>query len=357
MPDLMSKVAQAKREAEEELKKQGSVDEPEKRGAAEEEEIPPVVVDDSGDDKKLKALLEGEAIPEAEPLKKEEIDEGYKHKFEVLQAKYNKEVPKLHAELKELRESNRTLSATLENTNALIKELKAEKPDPDTKAKKEQHKATKYSKLDPDDFNDYDDGIINIINTLNGVIEEADALKQENARLKGENESIKNDFTSVKDTATKTSESVAKSTTDAFWKAVKSQTPNFDKYNGEASGENADPRWVNFLSGYDENMTQYRVKAQKAIDDMNADDLVAVVKDFEKLIGENAENKRSGLEKQILPDSGSAATGGKSGKIRPVTEDDLDFAQKMMQQGKLSSGDFNKLLERYKQQQMQARGR
>lgn len=350
MVDLLSKIENTKRELEEFKANQGTGDNP---GAGDN---PPA------DDPTLSNIrkdLEGDliAIPEALPIKETEAD---KHKFDVLQEKYNKEVPRLHSENKELRTKVSTLESTVEELRGLIKELKAEKP---PVKEPEQHKATKYSKLNLEDFGDYDDGIKKIIESLNGVIEEADALKQENTRLKSENDAFKQEFTSVKDTATRASETVLRNSEKSFWGDVRAAAPKFDEYNGDANGQNADPRWGNFLDGFDPKTgEQFRTKASKAIQSGDSKSLISIVKQFETLIGtaesEDVEiEKKLSLDDSIVPNRGAGPAGSGKGAGKPITEKELDYAEKMMKAGKLSTSDFNKLLDKFKKQLQTGQGR
>jgi hypothetical protein len=349
MDDLMSKIRKTKKELEE-MKAKG-ITEP---GAGDQPnpDTPP-------DDQNLKPDDQGgksvtDRIPEAEPVKDKVVDgDGFKQKYEVLQSKYDKEVPKLYGELRELRETVKGFQATIENQNTLIFDLSAGKPPKEEK--KEIHKATQYSKLDLEDFGDYDEGIQKIIGTLNSVIEDADYLKQENTRLKSENESLKNEFTSVRDTATQTSESFKKSSSDSFWRAVNSAVPNFAKYNGDENGQNADSRWANFLKGYDSNMVQYRTKAMEAMQTLNAESFVSIVKEFEKLIGDNGGGKpgKDGLSGQVSPGRGAAAAGGGSSSSKIVTAKDIEIAETMLRSDKISTQDYKKLLRTFEEQQRQ----
>ena len=346
--DLMAKIRKAKKEAEE-FKKKGTTEPG--AGGQPNPDTPP-------EDQNLKPEDQGgkpvtDRIPEAEPVKEKITDgDGFKQKYEVLQSKYDKEVPKLHAELKELRETLKGFQATIENQNTLIKDLSAGKPPKEEK--KEIHKATQYSKLDLEDFGDYDEGIQKIIGTLNSVIEDADYLKQENTRLKSENESLKNEFTSVRDTATQTSENFKKSSSDSFWRSVNSAVPNFAKYNGD-DGENADTRWVNFLKGFDSNMVQYRTKAMDAMQSLDAESFVSIVKEFEKLIGDNGGGKpnNDGLGGQVSPGRGAASSGGGGSSTKIVTAKDIEIAETMLRSDKISPQDYKKLLRTFEEQQRQ----
>lgn len=353
--DLMAKIRKTKKEAEE-LKKQGANGGlPPGEGDQLNPDTPP-----GDDDQNLKPGDEGgqfvrDRIPEAERVKNDgtQKDDGFKQKYDVLQAKYDKEVPKLHAELREMRESLKGFQATIENQNTLIKELSAGKKPKEEE--KEVHKATKYSKLDLDDFENYDEGIQKIIGTLNSVIEDADLLKQENTRLKSENESLKQEFTSVKDTATQTSQEFKKTSSDSFWRAIDAAAPKFYEYNGDENGKGGDPRWTNFLDGFDSEMMQYRTKAMNAIRSLNSEALVSIVKEFESLIENNGGGKGGDGGRIISPGrgAGSGSGGGGSESSKIVTMEDLDIAEKMMRADKITTQEYKKLVRTYEEQQRQ----
>lgn len=346
MTDLLSKIEQVKKEAEE-IKKQASNGNPSAEGDTPPENQEPG-----------KTVIERK-IPEAEPIpRKSEGDHvDYKQKYEVLQAKYDKEVPRLYAELKEEKEETKRLAATMENLNGLVKELSTKAPVKEPE--KEIPKVTKYSKLDRKTFEEggFDEGILNIIDTLNGVIEDADLLKQENAKLRTENDALKQDFTNVKDTAKRADETVTRTTEGSFWKAVNSAVPNFNKYNGDKDGNGADPKWGNFLNGFDENMIQYRVKAAKAIQTMDSDTFIEIVQKFESLNGGGTPpRKKNGLEKLITFDKGAGAgdgSGSGSGDTKIITLKDLEIAQNLMRNpdSGVTSEDVRKLVKRYQEQQ------
>lgn len=348
MPGVQSRVAEAKKQIAD--LGQGNPEKKLDEGLLDENQAPP------GDQNNLKPE---DQLPEAEPFKKPDEDGGssdnFKQKYDVLQSKYDKEVPRLHEDLKSLRATIAGLESTVENQNLLIEEMAKQKPSdtPTGEAGSDPTgtRVAKYSKLNPEDFADYDDGIKGIINTVNGVIEEADLLRADNERLTKENESLKNDFTSVKDTAATTANTVNKTTRDNFWRTVSAAAPNFAKYNGE-NGENADPKWANFLNSYDQNMVQYRSMAMDAINNLNPEVLIQVVNDFESQVsGKKVPSKdagQAGLEDQATLGRGAGDPGGGSGsnEFVPVSEADMATARKMLRNKEITPDQFRKIVDR-----------
>lgn len=328
MTGVLSKVEEARKKIED--MKKGIVNNGE--GTPLSETPPEVTID----------LPEAEAIPRTD---QPPADNTWQHKYEVLQSKYDKEIKRVYDELRDVKELNKGLNATLENTNLLIAELsKEKKAEP---APKEEPKITKYSKLNPDEFAGYEEPIQKVVNTLNSVMEDADRLTLENTRLKGENETLKSEFGTVKDTATRASETVVKSSLDSFWGAVNSST-GFAKYNGDENGKGADPRWVNFLDSYDKSMMQYRTKILNSLNSLDSASFIQVVKEFESLIGKTS-TKKSGLDSLVVPGKGADAPAGGNGGERfiPVTEQDMATARTMLQARKITPAQFKEVLGRY----------
>lgn len=155
---------------------------------------------------------DGEKPADAKPdnaLEAQKPDDGFQHKYEVLQAKYNAEVPQLH---RQLRES----SQALEDMQRQIDELKAAPKAP-------VDPGVDFSSLD----DDYPPEIVSIMKQQAMTIAE-----------------LRNEINDIKGSVNSTHSEVAKTREDAFWEAFSKGVP-------DSAIINTDPGFVEWMNSID----------------------------------------------------------------------------------------------------------
>lgn len=99
-----------------------------------------------------------------EPESEEESSEDWEHKYRVLQGKYNAEVPRLHDEVKELRNQNGFFAGKLELLEKLVAE-KTVQPSQEVNQPEEETLPTEVQQL-KEDFPDIYAGVTKLVESL-----------------------------------------------------------------------------------------------------------------------------------------------------------------------------------------------
>ncbi len=138
----------------------------------------------TGDDNPDQAPGEQQPHSPADPKPKPEPQPGenWEQKFYTLQGKYNSEVPRLHADNREL--SNQLMSIREEMTE-LKGQLEESRKAPEGPA---ASKPSSVDKLNPESFGDYGPEIVEIVNTLNGYV---DAFQNQGTLVNKQAETIR----------------------------------------------------------------------------------------------------------------------------------------------------------------------
>jgi hypothetical protein len=177
-------------------------------------------------EKEVTAPTEDKAKPEKDAEKGKKADEeivvseDFKQKYEVLKGKYDTEIPQLREQLRLAQEAIEALKATKDSPKPK-KEEGAEQPDKETKGPKQ---------LDKENFSGYGEEMVEMVDSVNELIKENEALKGENAKLKGSVDAV--------------GHSVAKTAQDRYYDTLEEAVPDIWTIN-------KDPKWLEWLGQED----------------------------------------------------------------------------------------------------------
>jgi hypothetical protein len=222
-----------------------------------------------------------EEVPKAQeketPQKpvKEETEESFKQKYEVLQGKYNAEMPRL-------REQIANLQQTVTHLNSII----ASQPKPLEGEEEESKKPVEIpavKELQAGDFEGYGEEMLQMVKTVNELIKENQGLKAENQKLTGEFKTV--------------GQTVIKSAKERYYDRLDDLVP--DLFGDDGSPKiNADPNWLQWLSKVD---TLSGRRRQDLLDDaqnkLDAERVAAIV---------NLWKGESGRQPQTVPSETSS---------------------------------------------------
>lgn len=198
-------------------------------------------------------------------------DDGYKHRYEVLQGKYNAEVPRLSAALDAADATNKSLEVRVkqleEQLSAIPKEAK--------------------SLVRPEEVEHYGQPMVDMVRRA--AREENASLLEEIARLKSQLEAV--------------GAGVAKTQQMGFFEVLAQAHPDWAVVNGDERFH----RWlgeIDVLSGLQRN--ELLLKAQREKDGARAS---AIFTAYKKDTETWAANANSALQEQVVPAAGSAGGG------------------------------------------------
>lgn len=222
------------------------------------------------------------------------VDEGtWEHKYKVLSGKYDAEVPRLHASVKDL---GTKLADALDE----IGRLKAA-------ASAATAQATVETAVTDKDVEIFGKDLIDLQRRIAGEVSakfetQLNELKSRNDALQAQLEQTGN-----------------KVTTMTFEQRLARDIPDFDEIND-------DPNWVAWLDEYDPLLrTQRRVVAQEAFNNGDVDALVDYVNVFRSTTQPpKVKTKQSELERQIVPSRTSAPTAAVTPKGKMYTAAQVD---------------------------------
>ena len=110
--------------------------------------------------------------PEQEPVKQEPKSDGWEQKYKVLKGKYDKEIPRLNQQVREMTAQITTLQNQLQHTQQQVSEAS-------TQASSETPKT-----VDPSAYEDYGDEIKMLAEKLNTALDDNERLKSELGSIK-----------------------------------------------------------------------------------------------------------------------------------------------------------------------------
>lgn len=142
--------------------------------------------------------------------------ESWKHKHDVLQGKYNAEVPRLY-------QQNRELQQQLQQLQDQLQQLQRQQQSVG-QAQSPGEGASQQEKLNPADYEDLGDEVVNLVKAVNATKEEKDALSSENRELREKLQSISNDVGSVK-------EYQQQDAAGRFWTELANAVPKWEQIN------------------------------------------------------------------------------------------------------------------------------
>lgn len=263
-----------------------------------------------------RAEPEPQPEPDPEPAPESSQRTDWKHKFSVLQGKYDAEVPRLHDELRHAREQNRTLNErlnTLEATIASMKTVNEPKPEP---------KAT----LTQDEIDQFGPDLIDVIDRK--AQEVADRIVEQRFGK------VEQSINQVSEKVASTDKTVAKSARERLYERLDSKISGWEAINQS-------PKFWEWLKLEDPYVGQPRGALLKAAFEQN--DADRVIKFFEGFQKEHAvetsdptdpapakeedksepQGKLDELVAPGTPKTGSTSAQEESGKGRIWTQKDI----------------------------------
>ena len=250
----------------------------------------------------------------------------WKHKFKVLQGKYDKEVPVLHAEVKELKANVEAIEAAGIETN-----------------KDQQQPLLQQDGkhlLNPKDFEGYDGEMLQLVNAVNSLAAVQDSQK-ENV----------NTLDKLDDYITKDAQEKTKKQESSFFNKVTSAVEG--KYKCSFEAVNIDPEFLQWLAENDEHtgMTRQEIldTAHNRLND------VAATNVFCDFLSRQTTKKRelpsqNLMENTVVPDTAGGGKFVSQNDVALVTEAQLAEAAKNFASGRSTESDYNKLSDRFQKQ-------
>ena len=244
--------------------------------------------------------------PEKKPEEKKP-EETWEHKYKVLDGMFKAELAKRDSKIEEL-------SSTVQHLTKLLEEKPEEEEEPAATA------------LDPEEFEGYGDEMLDMVKTVNELVEQNQKLKAENAKLIGHVEQVGK--TVVQTNEEKFVDGLTAAVKD--WRIV-----------------NKDSGWLAWLDNPD---PLTGIRRQAILDDAYSKfDVKRVAKLFETFKKETGwvEKEVPGIENEVVPDTAAApssATPPDEGKVTPA-----EFAQasKDFTMGRITQEEYRKITENF----------
>jgi hypothetical protein len=235
------------------------------------------------------------AAPAAQPS-----TDDFEQRYRVLQGKYNAEVPRLQAAL---RENMAQFQETLARLTALEQAQKAKVEQPI-----QRHTA--------EDVETFGEDMVRMVVSI-AERTAADVFNRLAADLRGEMAPIRQSVQQVQETAAKTD-------IERYFDAVKKQEPDWDAIE-------ADPRWHAFLDSRAVGAVEtHRAMAERAVTARSVEAVVELVRAWKQVAGLAAQaaqqdNPRQELERQIAPSSQRGASPPQGQRIWTMGEYEQAF--------------------------------
>ncbi|RLG69035.1 hypothetical protein DRN93_01205 [archaeon] len=292
LPISIQKQAEEARRLEEEIVRQAQEQEetPSEEEPQTEEEVEPTT-DESPTSEPV-----GEPTQDAE---EEHAEEDWEHKYRVLQGKYNAEVPRLHDEVKSLKQDNDFLKGKLELLERLMMEnAKQEPTQPQTPTETQEPEPPEVVQL-REDFPDIYKGVVKLVERL--------VAKQ----------------TQIEEKLSSTEENLAQTQAKLFYSALSRQVPDWEALN-------TSPDFINWLQAREPytGMSRHELLLQ-AFQSGDADRVATFFLDYKREMGlDSVETPAQPQEKprqprNIVPPQGrtsGASSGRRSSKYYRQSE-------------------------------------
>ena len=284
-----------------------------------------------------------------EPGKKTPVAD-HTQEYKVLQGKYDKEVPRLNDQIRTSEDALANAQATIANLNDLV--LNLSKPDDGATAGPEAggiagEKKT-VGKLELDQFTGYGEEMSDVINTVNSVIAENDALRVTIAELK----------LSVANMTNKTEDVFKSHQVDAsnkFYSAIEEVIPNWEAINGEQW-------WKEWLGEMD---PLSGIRRQDLLNSaQKAGESERVIMLFRQGMADSGYKDNGGkkrqirgdLEDQLVPERGAGSGGALPDSFEQVTDEQLNKATFDKKNGKISMDQYKDIAARFIKTNQQLQG-
>ena len=253
------------------------------------------------------------------------VAEDFKQKYEVLKGKYDAEIaeiPQLREQLRLAQEAIEALKATKESPKP-DKEEGAEQPDKGKKGPKQ---------LDKENFTGYGDEMVDMVDSVNELIKENEALKGENAKLKGSVDAV--------------GHTVAKTAQDKYYDTLEEAVPDIWTIN-------KDPKWLEWL-GQEDPLTG-KTRQDLLEEAQNSLDANRVARFFKTFSGGNGKDTPHAddipkEEDNVSHDAGLA--GDESGQPEKVVITPAQFAKATQDKihGRMTEEAYKKLSDDFQKQ-------
>lgn len=239
--------------------------------------------------------------PTVVPAQQPPQDEGYKARFDVLQGKYNAEVPRLH-------QANRELQQQLQQVAQQLAELN-HRPEPEAKPEPQKKLVTDK------DVETFGEDMLDVVRRT--FHQEAQALlPQIIAQLRGE-------FQPAMAQVDQVAQRQALSEEERFWSAIRTAVPDWDTVD-------AAPQWIAFLDTTPPgSLKTYRELAGEAIGQFQVAPVVSLVELWKTQSGQvqaaqKQASRQQELQRQIAPTTTKASSAPAGEKV--WTRADYEYA-------------------------------
>jgi len=220
-----------------------------------------------------------------QPINNEQQNDASDQKYKVLKGKYDAEVPRLNAQVKELTESFNSIKTELERT----KKDKAE-AERITLAKEQSGERTvEIQKIKEE----YGPELANLVEKLSDA---HDALTTKNNELQSQLDTVGNTVKSFEEDSFSNSN-------DTFWKEVKSKVSDWEEWNSH-------PNMLKFLNEIDEISGLTKGQLFKlAQDELRAGAVIKLFQDFKESQQKGNAHKENLINSQIEPNNTNNGVG------------------------------------------------
>ncbi len=232
----------------------------------------------------MQAQREGKPVSEPNPAPAQsqpvqpqvpQQTEDFKHKYDVLQGKYNSEIPKLHTQLKEAETQNASMQERIKVLEASVEQAKQQENAQKRNATLEELKE------DYPELADYLAGQDQIIHNLQAQVQ------------------------TVEGNVTQTHEREVQERKQRYWALINEQVPDWEDIN-------ASDEWKTWLNGTDEMSGQNRgALLDHAQDQLNGEWVVKIFNTFKQVMPQLAQALPSAqLQNQVTPTPGGGSGNG-----------------------------------------------
>ncbi len=210
---------------------------------------------------------EGEKDWKTEYERLNEAHEQLKHKYSVLQGKYNAEVPRLSEENRQLKEQLQNAPSSADGSQAPVD----------------------ISQIDPEQYREYGDEFVGMAQTLQQIAKEVGG---------------------VKDTVMQGQQQAEQSAVEQYWTQVYRDVPQFDDINNS-------PEFLEWLNGYMDTPQGKRIRNSVLQEAHAAGDATSVVRVFQDFVNESKNNSAAQNRQENSPSQGQPNISPPAGASSP----------------------------------------
>jgi len=260
-------------------------------------------------------------------------DGDFKHKYDVLQGKYNTEMKEMRLEIQALRNNLQQANATIASLNELVMETGSKIPKDDDEPGKSEKVIPKGS-LNIEDYEGYGDEMVDMVNLVNS--------------LKQQNETLLNQINDLGGEVQVVGKTIKEESANKFYDALTKLVPDWRKVNKEQG-------WLQWLGNEDPGTGEVR---QDLLDKAHQKGSVqSVAHWFKSWMNESGYKPGTGtgnqpgsrsLEDEVVPGETSGSEGPvDTGAFKVVTREQFQKAAKDRVDGKITSEQFLKIQQNF----------